>query len=129
MYDELMKIYDDPNRQDYLCGEVGYYFFVRSLDHIDSLKETLIKDKMIGKDDNVELVKIEDPEEDFEPISSEWRFSDEIKQRFLDVFGSADVYYEVTADGSYAAGGCNWGTSRVLRKGDEFVLLEFYLCD
>ena len=41
----------------------------------------------------------------------------------------ADGYYNVWADGSYAAYGYLWSTCRLLQNGNEFVILEFYICD
>ena len=133
MYDKLKKIEDELEGEEYFDGGIGYYFgcdLVPAIgEKIESIKDILIKNKVVGKDDNVELVNIEDIVRDFEPISDEWHFNERIKKRFMDIFLEADGYYSITADGSYAAYGYLWSTCKVLQKDDELVLLEFYITD
>ena len=133
MYDELKKIEKELEGEEYTEGAIGYYYacdLVPDTGEInETIKEILIKNKVIGKEDNVELMRVENIVSDFEPISDEWHYSEQIKKRFLDIFSGADGYYSMTADGSYAACGYLWSTCRVLQKGDEIVLLEFYITD
>ena len=133
IYEKLKKIEDELEGEEYFNGGIGYYFacdLVSSMGvNIESIKEILIKNKVIGKDDNVELVKTDDRVSDFETISVEWHFSEQIKKRLLDIFKEADEYYCITADGTYASYGYLWSICRVLKKGDELVLLEFYITD
>ena len=133
MYDELKKIEAELEGEEYTNGAIGYYFYCENIpesgEKIGNIKEILVRTKIIGENDNVELSKIGDPVTDFELISDEWHFSDRIKKRFLDIFKEADGYYSMTADGSYASYGDLWSTCRVLQKGNELVLLEFYITD
>lgn len=123
MYDELKKI--EADIEEYCEGQICYYYhcelLTAPLDDVANLKEVLIRNKVIGKDDNVESIKIDDVAADFEPISDEWRFSEDIKQRFLEVIKNADGYYKVYED--------DWSTCRIIQKEDEAVLLDFYICD
>ena len=133
IYEKLKKIEDELEGEEYFNGGIGYYFacdLVPSMGvNIESIKEILIKNKVIGRDDNVELVKTDDRVSDFETISDEWHFNEQIKTGFLDIFKEADEYYCITADGTYASYGYLWSICRVLKKGDELVLLEFYITD
>ena len=133
MYDELKKIEKDLEGEEYTEGALGYYFACDLVpateDNTETIKEILIKNKVIGKDDNVELVRIEDPISDFEPISDEWHYSEDIKKRFLHILNEADGYYSMMADGTYASYGDLWSTCRVLQNSDEIVLLEFFITD
>lgn len=126
MYDEFKKIEAELEGEEYFCDGIGFYFFCDSVatigDNYETLKKILITNKMIGKDDNIELVKIENPVSDFEPIGNEWHFNEQIKKRFVDILKEADVYYSLTSDDS-------WSTCRIIQKGDEYVLLEFFICD
>ena len=133
MYDGLKRIENELEGEEYINGGIGYYFLCEliptTVENVETIKEMLLRNKVIGKDDNVELVKIKDPVTDFETISDEWHFSEQIKKSFLDIFNEADEYYSLTADGSYASYGDLWSICRVLKKGDELVLLEFYITD
>ena len=133
MYDQLKKIENEHEGVEYFNGALGFYFgcdLVPTIgEKLETIKELLIRNKVIGAEDNVELVNVEDIASDFEPISEEWHFSDEIKNRFLEIFKEADGYYCIEADGSYASYGYLWSTCRLLQKGDELVLLEFYITD
>ena len=130
MYDELKKIEDELEGEEYFSGGLGYYFICDTVPitwkNAETIKETLVKSGEIREDVKVELVKIEDPVSDFETISDEWRFSEDIKERFLDILKEADGYYSYIPDGAY---GCVWTIHRLLQKGDELVMLEFYVSD
>lgn len=62
-------------------------------------------------------------------IEEEINFEDEITSKLVNIAQRADGYYNVWADGSYAAYGYLWSTCRLLQNGNEFVILEFYICD
>lgn len=130
MYEELKKIEDELEGEEYFSGGLGYYFICDTVPitwkNVETIKEILIKNKVIGEDDNVELSKIEDPLSDFELISDKWHFSEDIKKGFIDILKEADGYYSYIPDGAY---GCVWTTRRLLQKGEELVILEFYISD
>ena len=129
MYEKLKEIEVELEGEEYTDGGISFYFGCDLIPTTESIKEILIKNKVLGKDDNVELVNIEECVSDFESISGEWHFSEQMKKRFLDILEKADAYYGITADGSYASWGYSWSTCRVIKKDDQLVLLEFYITD
>lgn len=129
MYPELKKI---QKEHEYFEGV--YFCFAcdlvaMTLDDPEPLKDMLIEHKVLGKEDNISLSKVEDPASDINAICDEWHINEQFRKTFIEMIESADAYYEMTADGSYAAGGYLWSMCRVVQKDGEFVLLDFYLCD
>lgn len=132
MYSRFDQIEKALNASDHFDG-IGYYAACSRVsmtsDDLAPLKEVLIKDKVIDPEDNVELIKVEDPLADLTGLCDEWHIEPDVKKALIDITGSVDGYYKVWADGSYASYGYNWSTCRLFCRGDEFVLVEFYLCD
>lgn len=99
------------------------------LSDLNPLKDTLVKNKVISSDDVVTLTKVDAPTEDVESICEEWHFKESITSILSRIVENADGYYRIWADGTYASYGYLWSTCRLLQKGNEFYLLEFYICD
>ena len=85
--------------------------------------------KIIGPEDNVTLTEINEPGTDIGSICREWHFDDDITSRITKLVEQSDGYYKMWADGSIASRGNLMSICRVLQKGEEFALLEFYICD
>ena len=119
-----------------IAYEEGQVYFLFSCDHVPmslsdlcALKEILVKNKVIAKDDNVSLKMIDDPLTDMEGICRQWHIDDEISAGLLHIVQNSDCYYLVWADGTYSAYGYLWSECRIIYKDKEFILLEFYICD
>ena len=114
-------------------GQVGFFFTSCSvemtLEDMTPLKKVLTEHKIIGEDDNVSLVKLEDPDSDIRAVCKEYYVSPDLAERFIGVIKEADDYYKVWADGFYEKTGYLWSDCRVVCKDSEYVLLEFYICD
>jgi hypothetical protein len=114
-------------------GQISFFFACdlvpMSLSDLGPLKEILVKNKVIAKDDNVSLTMIDDPLTDMGGICREWHLDDEISARLLHIVQKADCYYLVRADGTYSAYGYLWSECRIVYKDNEFILLEFHICD
>ena len=133
IYDELKKIEDELEGEEYTDSGISYYFACdlvpATRKKAEAIRDILIRNKVIGKNDHAALAIIEDYVSDFKTISDEWHFNEQIKKRFLNIFKETDRYYRIMADGSYASYGNLWSICRVLQKGEETVLLEFYITD
>ncbi len=133
MFTELKAIEEEINRAGYAESQITFSLWCESVPMNMSdqkpLKGILVKNKVIGADDNITLTKVDELAADMEAICREWYFEDEITSKLVNIAQSADGYYNVWADGSYAAYGYLWSTCRLLQKGNEFVILEFYICD
>ena len=127
MFTELKAIEEEIKRAGYAESQITFSLWCES--DQKPLKEILVKNKVIGAEDNITLTKVDELAADMEAICREWYFEDEITLKLVNIAQSADGYYNVWADGSYAAYGYLWSTCRLLQKGNEFVILEFYICD
>ena len=94
-----------------------------------NLKKALLEEKVIGKEDNVFLEKVEDPCSDIRAVCRDYYVRSDIMESFVSVVKESDGYYKVNADGFYARNGYLWSACRVVCKCGEYVLLDFYICD
>ena len=133
LYSEIKKLEDTLKGNEYIDGQIGFYLTTckveMTLDDTQNLKQVLIDHKVIGKEDNVSLVKEENPDSDFKAVCKDYYISAELTEALIRVIKEADGYYKVWADGFYESSGYLWSTCKIVCKDQEFVLLEFYLCD
>ena len=129
----LKEIEKEIRSKEYIDGQVGFYFCCDLVemthDNTEPLKEILIKNKTIGSDNEIELVRTDDWKEDFTAIADEWHFDEGIRTQLMAVIEDADVYYTVKFLGPDAENLSNWCSARVIQKGDRFAEMEFYICD
>ncbi len=133
VFDELKKIENKIDETSYTVDQISYYFgcdlVPMTLSDLNPLKDALLRNKIIGSEDNVSLTRIDDTVTDIKAICQEWHFDDDTASRLTNVVQQSDGYYKMWADGSFASYGNLTSVCRVLQKGEEFVLLEFYICD
>lgn len=133
VFDELKMIEKTIDEINYTVDQISYYFACDLVSMTSSdlkpLKEILVMHKIIGPEDNVTLTEINEPGTDIGSICREWHFDDDITSRITKLVEQSDGYYEMWADGSFASRGNLMSICRVLQKGEEFALLEFYICD
>ena len=112
---------------------MGFYFTSvkvdMTIDDTANLKKALLKEKVIGNDDNVFLEKPDDPCSDIKRVCEDYRIETGFIESFISVVKEADEYYKVNADGFYARSGYLWSDCRLICKDGEYVLLDFYTCD
>lgn len=133
LFAELKNIQKEIDSTCFADDQVSFCFCCdmvsMDLSDLNPLKEILVKDKVIALDDVVTLTKVDDPIEDMESICAEWHFKEKITSELSHIVENADGYYRIWADGTYASYGYLWSACRLLQKGNEFYLLEFYICD
>ncbi len=133
IFTELKELEKEIEKTDYEDGQITFNIWCElvpmDMSDLNSLKDILVKNKVIAAEDNVTLTKIDEPAADMEPICQEWHFGAEITSRLVNIAENSDGYYSVWADGSYAEYGYLWSTCRILQKGNESVVIEFYICD
>ena len=133
VFDELKKIENKIDETSYTVDQISYYFgcdlVPMTLSDLNPFKDALLRNKTIGLKDNVTLTTIDDAVTDIRAICQEWHFDDDIASRLTNIVEQSNGYYKMWADGSFASYGNLTSVCRVLQKGEEFVLLEFYICD
>lgn len=115
---------------EYFSHGISYMF---SCDQISKdlkpLKDILLQNSAIGEDEEVKLTSIDDRLADIKKISEDWHFNESIDSGLSKLIEEADGYYKMSDDGFYATNGNLWSIFRIVEKGDELVLLEFFHCD
>ena len=129
----LKDIENEIRANEYSEGQISYFFCCElvdmTLDDMSQLKELLVKHKIIGPDNRIEPVKLENPQEDFSALAEEWHFTDHVKEQLLSVIEDSDGYYIADIKGPGAKSLSDWSSIRLLQKGNQFAELEFYICD
>lgn len=133
VFDELKKIEKKIDETSYTVDQISYYIgcdlVTMTLSDLKPLKDALLRNKIIGAKETLTLTRIDDAVTDIRAICQEWHFDDDIASRLTNIVEQSDGYYKMWADGSYASYGNLTSVCRVLQKGEEFVLLELYICD
>lgn len=62
-------------------------------------------------------------------LCKEWHFSQSITDEIIDLISHCDGYYQMFKDYYYVAKGNISDIFRVIRYGNELILLELYICD
>ena len=131
---ELLKeIENTVEGDEYISYGASYFIKVDRLDcqitHRDSLRKLFLDLEVDIEDTSVEPIDIKDRLTDFNMINDLWHFHDDIADRFRKIITDADAYYSpLDKDDYYSSGNVN-DIFRILKKGDELVIIEFYACD
>lgn len=132
LYDSLKEIEHIVEDDEYISYGASYFIaIVKKLKSMDvkELREALLDLEVDIKTDSVNPSEIEDRSDDFKMINDVWHFKDEIAEKLMDMINDADGYFRpLDKDDYYARGNVN-DIFRVVRKGEEIILIEFYACD
>ena len=126
VFSELKKL---EREIDVFDDQISFCFFCELVPDVDSLKQVLVRNKVIGPEDEIALEVVEDVSADILAICSEWRFDPDVSSRLCSIALGADVYYRMSATGSYALYGYLTSECRVLSVDGSFILLEFDVVD
>ena len=133
IYSEAKKIEESNKGHEHIEGQVGFYFVSSkvemTLDDTKKLKGVLVDHKVIGREDDIFLIKEDDPVSDIKAVCKDYYINAGVTEAFVNLIKESDGYYKVDANGSYARDGYLWSSCRVICKGSEYVLLEFFICD
>ena len=134
LYEELLQIQKMLEGNEYTDGGVSYYI---ELDKLDSsvpmsvaLKWKLIQLKVASPSEiELNIEKIEAPREEMKRLSEEWYFDEEISGRMLDLLANNEEMYRFCNDYKYISRGNVGEIFRVIKRGEEMVLIGFYIAD
>lgn len=134
LYEELLQIQKMLEGNEYTDGGVSYYI---ELDRLDSsvpmsvaLKWKLIQLNVASTSEiELNIEKIEAPREEMKRLSEEWYFDEEISGRMLDLLANNEEMYRFCNDYKYISRGNVGEIFRVIKRGEEMVLIGFYIAD
>lgn len=134
LYEELLQIQKMLEGNEYTEGGVSYYI---ELDKLDSsvpmsvaLKWKLIQLKVASPSEiELNIEKIEAPQEEMKRLSEEWYFDEEISGRMLSLLANNEEMYRFCNDYKYISRGNVGEIFRVIKRGEEMVLIGFYIAD
>lgn len=75
------------------------------------------------------IEKIETPREEMKRLSEEWHFDEEISGRMLGLLANNEEMYRFCNDYKYISRGNVGEIFRVIKRGEEMVLIGFYIAD
>ena len=133
LFESLKEIEKAVEVDESISYGASYFIAVENLkiniSDIDSLKDVFIRLEVDINENSVSPSEIDDRSADFTSINDIWHFKDNIAAKFMNIIREADAYYRpLDTDGYYSRGNVN-DIFRIVKKGSEFVLIEFYACD
>ena len=132
LFEKLKEIEHIVEGDEYISYGASYFISIvkmlKSMD-VKELREVFLDLEVDIKNDSVNPSEIEDRSSDFKLINDIWHFKGEIADNLMNIIKEADVYYRpLDKDDYYARGNVN-DIFRIVKKGDEIILIEFYACD
>ena len=132
LFESLKEIEHIVEGDEYISYGASYFISIvkmlKSMD-VEELREVLLDLEVDIKNDSVNLSEIEDRSSDFKLINDIWHFKCEIADNLMNIIDEADGYYRpLDKDTYYARGNVN-DIFRIVKKGGEIILIEFYACD
>ena len=133
IFELLKEIEKEVNRDEYISYGASYFLTVEELkfpvEDITSLRKVFVKMEADSDEASLNLTEITERSDDIKMINELWHFKDDIVDRVLNIIADADVYYRpFEKDDVISRGNVN-DIFRIVKKGNELVLLEFYACD
>ena len=133
IFELLKEIEKEVNRDEYISYGASYFLSVEDLKFritdINSLEQLFVKLEADIEETSVNPTEITDRSVDFQTINDLWHIKDEIADKLMNIISGADAYYRLfDKDDVISRGNVN-DIFRVLKKGDELVMIEFYACD
>ncbi len=133
IFELLKEIEKEVNRDEYIAYGASYFLSVEDLKFritdINSLEQLFVKLEADIGETSVNPTEITDRSADFNMINDLWHIKDEIADKLMNIISGADAYYRpFDKDDVISRGNVN-DIFRVLKKGDELVMIEFYACD
>lgn len=132
LYESLKEVEHIIEGDEYISYGASYFISIvkmlKSMD-VEELRKVLLDLEVDIQNDSVNLSEIEDRSSDFKLINDIWHFKGEIADNLMNIINEADGYYRpLDKDAYYARGNVN-DIFRIVKKGGEIILIEFYACD
>ena len=132
LYELLKEMEHIVEGDEYIAYGASYFIsIVKKLKSMDvkEIREALLDLEVDINNDSVNPSAIEDRAADFKMINDIWHLKDEIAEKLRNIICEADGYYRpLDKDAYYARGNVN-DIFRIVKKGGEIILIEFYACD
>lgn len=134
LYEELLQLQKMLEGNEYTDGGVSYYI---EFDKLDSsvpmsiaLKWKLVALKAVSTAEiKLNIEKIEAPAEEMKRLSEEWHFDEQISSRMLALLANNEEMYRFCNDYEYISRGNVGEIFRVIKRGEEMVMIGFYIAD
>ena len=133
IFELLKEIEKEVNRDEYISYGASYFLSVDDLKFqitdITSIIQLFEKLEADIEGTSVNPTEITDRSDDFKTINDLWHFKDDIADKLMNIIIDADAYYRpFDKDVVISRGNVN-DIFRIVKKGNEHVMIEFYACD
>lgn len=134
LYEKLKSIENSLEGDECSEGGVTYYISVDKIDNTGSLdftlKNILLNLEIIQSlEENIVITPIKCPQNEMRKLCSEWHFSEQICDEIISLIDNDTNMYKCCDDYEYIAKGCVCEILRIIEKGQERVLVDFYVVD
>ena len=133
IFELLKEIEKEVNQDEYISYGASYFLAVERLDFPitdrTSLQLFFVKLEAEIEEASLQPTEITDRSADFKRINEVWHLKEDIADRYMNIIKDADAYYRpFDKDDVLSKGNVN-DVFRIVKKGNELVLIEFYACD
>lgn len=133
IFELLKEIEKEVNRDEYIAYGASYFLDVDNLKFqitdIISLRQLFVKLEADIEEYPVIPTEIIDRLGDFKMINDLWHFKDYLADKLMKIIIDADAYYRLFEKDEVISRGNVNDIFRIVKKGNEVVLIEFYACD
>ncbi len=134
LYEDLKSIGDLLEGNEYSNGGVSYYIGIDKIDNnvsIDfAIKKILLKMEAIASEEkNIVITPIKYPQNEIRNLCAEWHLNEQICNKMLSLVDDDTKMYRCCDDYEYISKGAVGELFRIIEKGRERVLIDFYIVD
>lgn len=134
LYEDLKSIGDLLEGNEYSDRGVSYYIGIDKIDNnvsIDfAIKKILLKMEAIASEEkNIVITPIKYPQNEIRNLCAEWHLNEQICNKMLSLVDGDTKMYRCCDDYEYISKGAVGELFRIIEKGRERVLIDFYIVD
>ena len=134
LYEELKSVINLINENEYSEGYVTFYVEIYKIDTLLSLdfaiKKCLLELEAIDSlEIDIIITSIKHPENELQKLCAEWHIDEKICNKILSFIDGDTKLYRCCDDYQYISRGDVGEIFRIIEKGEERVLIDFYVCD
>ena len=134
LYETLKNIEKLVEGNEYSAGGVSYYIGIDKLE--DGLplelavKKILLQTEAIASSEiDIVIIPIKQPGNDIRKLCIEWHLEEQICNEIAGLLDDDSKMYRCCDDYEYISGGAVGEIFRIIEKGKERVLIDFYIAD
>lgn len=129
LYEELINITSLLEGNEYHEGGISYYLGIMRMD-IDLPLELAIKRVLPEiEESGSELISITEPRSEIENLCAKWHLEPFVYNKMCSLIDDNTKLYKFCGDSEYLSQGVLSEVFRIMQKGQERVLLDFYVVD